>query len=158
LCQRATEGGVAALGPADAPHPEQELLRAVSRLWVRGHAVDWAALDPRRPVRRAVLPGYPYQRRRAWIDPQQAGAPVPPADEPKPSPFRAFGWVEAAARSASPPPATKRTALVLLPPDGTNLPVLDAVRAAGYAPTPVTFPARLDLERPSVIDEALRAC
>ncbi|WP_344447082.1 SDR family NAD(P)-dependent oxidoreductase, partial [Kitasatospora nipponensis] len=50
-------------------HPEADtLLTALARVYVRGHAVDWAALfGPARPPR-VELPTYPFQRTRYWLD------------------------------------------------------------------------------------------
>ncbi|SCG49762.1 amino acid adenylation domain-containing protein [Micromonospora halophytica] len=49
-------------------------LRDLAARWVAGGDVDWAALHPAEGVRRTGLPGYPFQRRRHWIDPPQKGA------------------------------------------------------------------------------------
>ncbi|WP_194823704.1 hypothetical protein, partial [Micromonospora sp. S-DT3-3-22] len=49
-------------------------LRDLAAGWVAGRDVDWAALHPEGAVRRTGLPGYPFQRRRHWIDPPQRGA------------------------------------------------------------------------------------
>ncbi|MGK5632914.1 acyltransferase domain-containing protein, partial [Streptomyces sp. URMC 123] len=45
------------------------LLDAVGRLWTLGAEVDWPALHAERPRRRVPLPGYPFARRRHWIEP-----------------------------------------------------------------------------------------
>ncbi|MFJ8434641.1 SDR family NAD(P)-dependent oxidoreductase, partial [Kitasatospora sp. NPDC094019] len=50
-------------------HPEQRTaLTALARIHVQGHRVDWTALlgDARPSV---VLPTYPFQRRRYWLEP-----------------------------------------------------------------------------------------
>lgn len=62
------------------------LLNAVARLWTSGVDVDWEAVRAGRPGRPVALPGYPFQRRRYWVerDPapgaslpqEQAGGPV----------------------------------------------------------------------------------
>ncbi|MBO0871263.1 MAG: amino acid adenylation protein, partial [Micromonosporaceae bacterium] len=52
-------------GSAVAGTPGPLLDRAVA--WVGGEDLDWAALAP--AGRRVPLPGYPFQRRRYWIDP-----------------------------------------------------------------------------------------
>ncbi|WPO69277.1 SDR family NAD(P)-dependent oxidoreductase [Streptomyces sp. KN37] len=51
-------------------------LGAVADLWVRGAAVDWAALYDQGdgvPVRVAGLPTYPFERRSCWLDDTDAG-------------------------------------------------------------------------------------
>ncbi|SCE77447.1 amino acid adenylation domain-containing protein [Micromonospora matsumotoense] len=53
---------------------EPGALRDLAAGWVAGRDVDWAALHPEGAVRRTGLPGYPFQRRRHWIDPPQRGA------------------------------------------------------------------------------------
>ncbi|MEU4717887.1 beta-ketoacyl synthase N-terminal-like domain-containing protein, partial [Micromonospora purpureochromogenes] len=78
---------VVATDPASAVAALDELLHADTRIagpanrlrdlaadWVAGGDVDWAALHPGEGVRRTGLPGYPFQRRRYWIDPVQKGA------------------------------------------------------------------------------------
>ncbi len=56
-----------------------ELLGSVGKLYVDGAAVDWERLDndQRRP--RVVLPTYPFQRQRFWIDDLPRGSA--PADD-----------------------------------------------------------------------------
>ena len=58
------------------------LLEAIARLWVRGVEPDWHAMAGGRPRCRVPLPGYPFQRVRAWVDPQSvagdASAPATP--------------------------------------------------------------------------------
>ncbi|MCX4849520.1 type I polyketide synthase [Streptomyces sp. NBC_00893] len=57
------------------------LLNAVARLWTTGVEVDWAAAREGRPGRTVPLPGYPFQRKRFWVertvvrpdDPEQPG-------------------------------------------------------------------------------------
>lgn len=58
---------------------------ALGQLWTRGVAVDFTALH--RPGRRRVLaPGYAFQRRRLWIDPEpvSAGFGGPQPDDTNP--------------------------------------------------------------------------
>ncbi|MEU4244973.1 type I polyketide synthase [Actinoplanes sp. NPDC026619] len=42
--------------------------RLLGRLWVEGHAVDFERRDARTGRRRVPVVGYPYQRRRFWVD------------------------------------------------------------------------------------------
>lgn len=49
--------------------PQQtELARAAATMWTRGVDVDWAVWHAERGAARAVLPTYPMQRERFWID------------------------------------------------------------------------------------------
>ncbi|SCF00428.1 non-ribosomal peptide synthetase/type I polyketide synthase [Micromonospora mirobrigensis] len=53
------------------------LLDAVGRLWLAGVEVDWGRFHG--PRRRLALPGYPFERRRYWIDPAPRTGPTGPA-------------------------------------------------------------------------------
>ncbi|MER6561677.1 amino acid adenylation domain-containing protein [Streptomyces sp. NPDC001027] len=73
LARAAGADAVACL-PAVAGTDEPELLSAVGELWCEGVAVDWEALADGAPPHRTVLPSYPFERERCWIDPPPAGA------------------------------------------------------------------------------------
>ncbi len=45
-----------------------ELTASAARLWVAGAPVDWSTLYAGRRVAPAELPGYPFQRRRYWLE------------------------------------------------------------------------------------------
>ncbi|MFD5749849.1 type I polyketide synthase [Streptomyces sp. NPDC127033] len=62
---------------------DRVLLNAVARLWTHGVEVDWEAVREGRPGRTVPLPGYPFQRRRFWVERMDRSAPPPPerADE-----------------------------------------------------------------------------
>ncbi|MEV4820401.1 amino acid adenylation domain-containing protein [Micromonospora sp. NPDC049274] len=68
-------GGPAARAVASLPSAgrdadgETELLTAVGALWRLGTPVDWAALHGTEKPRRTVLPTYPFERERCWVDP-----------------------------------------------------------------------------------------
>ena len=47
------------------------LLDGAARLFVRGVNVDWSGIDRDAPRRRVVLPTYPFQRKRFWIEPME---------------------------------------------------------------------------------------
>jgi amino acid adenylation domain-containing protein/non-ribosomal peptide synthase protein (TIGR01720 family) len=59
---------------ATLPHPddvvadERHALEALGRLWSAGVEIDWPALAGPGRRRRIVLPGYPFERRRYWIE------------------------------------------------------------------------------------------
>ncbi|MGN9809235.1 hybrid non-ribosomal peptide synthetase/type I polyketide synthase [Micromonospora sp. BQ11] len=48
---------------------ETELLAAAGELWRQGAPVDWEALHGGATPRRTVLPTYPFERERCWVDP-----------------------------------------------------------------------------------------
>jgi len=45
-----------------------QILESLSGLYVAGASVDWAGFDRDYPRRRAVLPTYPFERERYWIE------------------------------------------------------------------------------------------
>ncbi|MBO4208787.1 type I polyketide synthase, partial [Micromonospora echinofusca] len=77
-----TPTAVASLGhPRDRLPDTAHLMAAAGRLWQAGVTVDWPALHTARPARRVSLPGYPFQRRRYWVEPGVTTG-VPDADGP----------------------------------------------------------------------------
>ncbi|MEU1394771.1 amino acid adenylation domain-containing protein [Micromonospora zamorensis] len=76
------------------------MLDAVGRLWLSGGRVDWQAFHGG-PRRRLALPGYPFERRRHWLD----AVSRPDTAQPVPVPLSATapeapGQVEAGNRPA----------------------------------------------------------
>ncbi|MFG2652934.1 SDR family NAD(P)-dependent oxidoreductase [Streptomyces sp. NPDC048436] len=62
---------------------EDCVAEAVAALWSHGVGVDWARLRSDAPRRRVVLPTYPYERVRHWIDPDpDPEVTAPAAAEP----------------------------------------------------------------------------
>ena len=47
----------------------EQLLESLAALYVRGTGVDWKGFDAGSACRRVVLPTYPFQRERCWVDP-----------------------------------------------------------------------------------------
>ncbi|MGX4735429.1 type I polyketide synthase [Kitasatospora griseola] len=45
-------------------------LRSAAELWVAGAAVDWSAVYADTGARPTALPGYPFQLRRYWLEPE----------------------------------------------------------------------------------------
>ena len=104
-------------------------LAAVAHMWAGGADLDWQALGLPPPVRRAEIPGYPYDRRRYWVEPR-AHRPAAPAPPGRWVP----GWRDA---SAEPNTAAHPDGpvLVLAPDDRDAVgPVLVALRTAGCEP------------------------
>jgi non-ribosomal peptide synthase protein (TIGR01720 family) len=62
---RTGEGGQADL---------ESLLATLGRLWLAGVAVDWYAFHRHERRHRLVLPTYPFERKRYWIEPAGKGA------------------------------------------------------------------------------------
>ncbi|WP_062537154.1 type I polyketide synthase, partial [Mizugakiibacter sediminis] len=71
--------GIAAVASlADSPDNERAaLLAAAGALWCRGAAIAPQAFDRRARRRRIVLPTYPFERQRLWVEPAVAPAPAP---------------------------------------------------------------------------------
>ncbi|MEO0687767.1 MAG: acyltransferase domain-containing protein, partial [Cyanobacteria bacterium J06649_11] len=58
-------------GKEDNPHPTgewQQILQSLGELYVRGVKVDWLGFDKDYPRSKIVLPTYPFQRQRYWIE------------------------------------------------------------------------------------------
>jgi len=63
------KGDKATLLPTLRPKDSfQQLLTTLADLYVRGVAVDWAGFDRDYPRRKVVLPTYPFQRQRYWLE------------------------------------------------------------------------------------------
>ncbi|WP_245747242.1 polyketide synthase [Frateuria terrea] len=76
----AQRGHIATLASlSDTPATELASLRlAAGQLWCRGIAIDPAQFDRRTARRRVLLPTYPFERQRYWIDARAAEAPATP--------------------------------------------------------------------------------
>ncbi len=138
----------------DRAGEERHLLTALAQVWTEGHDVDWRTDED--GAGRIPLPGYPYQRKRYWVEPRTAPTPVPAQDQPAhdqtgsrqpgeqtppeqpaaQTPLSTLVWSQA--------PATVRTSTldgqVLVLAAGSSadsLPVVLAVQQAGGQPTVV---------------------
>ncbi|WP_253848978.1 type I polyketide synthase [Actinosynnema pretiosum] len=127
--------------PSSEADDEEAVLLAAAGLWTNGTPVDWTATGQARPARKVAAPGYPYQRRRYWIDPDRStrqhlrtesahAVPTTRADENH-TPFTTTEWV--CGQRPAGLPGERGTALVLLPSDGDRaVEVVSAVERAGY--------------------------
>ncbi|QMU70039.1 non-ribosomal peptide synthetase/type I polyketide synthase [Streptacidiphilus sp. P02-A3a] len=80
---------VAATLPRPGGDERRAVLEAAGLLWEAGVAVDLTAVNGA-PGHRVPLPGYPFQRRRHWIDaPQRPTDDGAPAADPRPRPVTA---------------------------------------------------------------------
>jgi len=71
------------------------ILETLGGLWTAGVEVDWAAFSRGERRKRIPLPGYPFERRRYWVDPPRrngtgekgshAATPAPPAGYAQPA-------------------------------------------------------------------------
>ncbi|MDT0493306.1 type I polyketide synthase [Streptomyces griseus] len=62
-------------------------LRSAAELWVAGVAVDWSAVYAGSGARPTALPGYPFQLRRYWLEPETASGTGPAAADPHDTAF-----------------------------------------------------------------------
>jgi acyl transferase domain-containing protein/acyl carrier protein len=51
----------------------QQILLTLGELYVRGVDVDWSGFDRDYPRRRVMLPTYPFQRQRYWVEKGESG-------------------------------------------------------------------------------------
>jgi acyl transferase domain-containing protein/thioesterase domain-containing protein len=80
LCSLARQQGTGALGIVNSlRHPEEKIsdracfLGAVGRLWIAGYRPDWLAFRRDDELRaKVVLPTYPFERQRYWLEPVKA--------------------------------------------------------------------------------------
>ena len=56
-------------GPQEKKSELRTMLDAVGALWLAGRRIDWAGFSSGRRQRRIPLPGYPFERKRYWIEP-----------------------------------------------------------------------------------------
>lgn len=59
---------------ADDHREWQALLAAIGQLWLHDVVVDWAAFYRHEQRRRVPLPGYPFERKRYWLEAKPANA------------------------------------------------------------------------------------
>ncbi|HEX5741369.1 MAG TPA: SDR family NAD(P)-dependent oxidoreductase, partial [Pilimelia sp.] len=136
------------LGRADdEPAGRAELLGVLGRLWQHGVPIDHAATVAG-PRRRVPLPGYAFQRRRFWIDPQPRvtghRAPGEAAGEPSAAaPLQLPTW-----RQLPPLPPARLVGQrwLVVGPEPYAGQVVAALRAAGAEPV-----ADLDADTTGVV-------
>ncbi|MEU4569585.1 amino acid adenylation domain-containing protein [Micromonospora sp. NPDC023956] len=109
--------------------PVDGVWQAVAELYCGGAPVDWTAVTGDCAGRRLSLPGYPFQRRRYWID----ATLVPAADRPALSPAATPSPALFSAPAADSPAPSVRAAAQDAAPDPTarvaaSPAVLDRVR------------------------------
>ncbi|GHG93821.1 non-ribosomal peptide synthetase/type I polyketide synthase [Streptomyces lanatus] len=79
LARAATEGrGAVASLPTAAEDGDarREMLAAAGELWCQGVAIDWPTLPGDTPARRTVLPTYPFEHGRHWVDAPHGDTPA----------------------------------------------------------------------------------
>jgi amino acid adenylation domain-containing protein/non-ribosomal peptide synthase protein (TIGR01720 family) len=119
-------------------HPRQEtaserhLMNALGSAWAAGADVDWAAYQRGRDGRRVILPAYPFERTRHWLDaprdPPRALAPGSSSLTSSPDGLSAPTWRRAAlplVLTAAIEPTMR--VVIFRPADGALVPHADAL-------------------------------
>ncbi|MEU3556123.1 type I polyketide synthase, partial [Streptomyces fragilis] len=131
-------------GEYDRQGEEAFLLNTAGKLWLSGVDLDWPAVRGADDAPRTSLPGYPFERRRHWIDPAPARpAPHEPSLAKKPDLadwFHVPVWEPAAPHSVRSSPAPARPGrdwLLFLDDTGTGEALAERLTAAGHRVTAV---------------------
>jgi non-ribosomal peptide synthase protein (TIGR01720 family) len=94
--------------PDDAADDLEVLLGALGRAWAAGVDVDWTAVHGGDERRRVVLPTYPFERKKFWIDSREAMRAGAARDtEDLAERFWAAVWKETHAPAAADPAGTR---------------------------------------------------
>jgi acyl transferase domain-containing protein len=150
LARRSPEGRrEGALALPSLPHrrnagsDHEFLLAAAARLWIAGGSVDLSRTGGDRRHRRVLLPSYPFEGERYWVQAAAAAVPAPVPDE-RLDPSR---WLYSPSwrRAEGPAPGTDGDAAqrwaVLLDRRGVGAALVERLRTSGHAIVTV-LPAR----------------
>ncbi|WP_375758560.1 SDR family NAD(P)-dependent oxidoreductase [Corallococcus exercitus] len=147
-------------------HPQEEaddvhvLLSSLGRAWLSGVPISWPAVHASQP-RRALLPTYPYERQRFWVEPGHASL-ASLADPLRKRP-RVEDWFYLPSWKRSLPPSsaasTPRRCLVFVDPLGLAASLVSRLEALGHSVFSVTMGAeyRREGSHGFVIDPRNRA-
>ena len=64
-----TQVGIPFIVELDPNQDQAQLLNTLGQLWLNGVAVNWRAFYAQETRRRVILPTYPFERQRYWIEP-----------------------------------------------------------------------------------------
>ncbi|MEU1128261.1 SDR family NAD(P)-dependent oxidoreductase [Streptomyces sp. NPDC005900] len=146
LARRILAGaGLKAATFASLPHKRdhrtgaETLQRTLGSLWLTGGDPDWSAYYAGQRRRRVPLPGYPFQRKRYWLEPRKptAVSSTPVRRDDVADWFYAPSW-QRAALPAGEQPGPAEHWLVFADGLGVGDAVAERLRAAGAAVTVVT--------------------
>ena len=118
---------VSSLRAAQSERPDSAVaMEAVAQLWTSGVSIDWERFHQGPTRRRVVLPTYPFERARYWVDRREAAPAVERAELGEW--FHLPGW-----RRAAPPTAVESAGrcLVLGHDSAFGLAVVAALEQAG---------------------------
>jgi acyl transferase domain-containing protein/acyl carrier protein len=54
--------------PGEKTGDEEQILKALGRLWLSGVSIDWEQVNRKNSPRRISLPTYPFERKKYWLD------------------------------------------------------------------------------------------
>ncbi|HEY7511737.1 MAG TPA: type I polyketide synthase, partial [Vicinamibacteria bacterium] len=161
LARRAAGAGAPRVALPSLAHPRRPepddafVLGTAARLWLAGVPVDWRA---GRTARRVVLPTYPFEGERYWVDPPAAAAGAPAEKRAD-----VAGWLYGVSwKRADPPPPRSVPAArwcVFADEGGFGAALAERLRAGGAEVTLVRAGARFarEGERAFVVAPASRA-
>ena len=94
-------------------HPQQaepdtaSMLTAIAHLWVGGVSIDWVRFHDGERRRRVVLPTYPFERKRYWIEPRKSpkASATPRVERPAKAPLADWFYIPSWKRSMTAAPA-----------------------------------------------------
>ena len=83
------------------------MLTAIAHLWVGGVSIDWARFHDGERRRRVVLPTYPFERKRYWIEPRKSSmvTAAPRVEKPAKAPLADWFYIPSWKRSMTAAPA-----------------------------------------------------
>lgn len=106
------------------------LLEATGRLWAAGVAIDWQEFYRHEQRARVLLPTYPFERQRYWIDPPSSTVATPP--------LHSSAMTTADVPPAMPVSIAPATSVVVAPAATT----LSASANGTHTPSPTPTPRR----------------
>ncbi|MGE5097630.1 MAG: type I polyketide synthase, partial [Betaproteobacteria bacterium] len=136
--------------PADAQEDAAAWLAAAGQLWLAGARPDWRAAHGGERRRRVLLPTYPFECKRYWLEARSSAAAGDAAVR-RIADSKQWLYVPSWRRSAPPvadPAAARSKWLVLCDPHGVGSELVAHWRAAGFAVAEAAVPeTRADCDR-----------
>ena len=134
--RRALDVRTAIVCDAGAGSGSREEADAAARRWTSGDDIDWAAYFSGESRQRVVLPSYPFERQRYWIDPPALTAsPAFASSDSIDALLQQPSWIRAAELSSA---AVTGRWLIFADATGVGAALADRVSAAGATVAVVT--------------------
>ena len=90
--------------PVDEVLSPAWLQQTLGKLWLAGTAVSWQAVHQDEPRQRVVLPTYPFERKRYWIEAQSLASQAQPEALQKNPDITQWGYMQSWQRPPAYPP------------------------------------------------------